>query len=128
MAFCLSCENRHETNGEFAGMWQMTQWRQNETGKILATQADGIYYCVQLSLMKFQFAGHVNDYYLAQFTHTKDSLIINKVYNYPADTICPISVLSKYAVPDDGKFHIEILNSSNMVLSSKESTLTFRKY
>lgn len=121
----MSCDNRHETNGEFAGMWQLTHWRTSD-GRDLTRKH--LYYCVELELIKFMDSDNVMRYHLARFSRTRDSLFVGPVYSYPGDSTCSVSALQKFGVPVDGKFHIDCLNSQNMQLGSAEGTLQFRKY
>ena len=121
-----SCTNWRETAGEIAGMWQMTEWR-NADGQTLATKDKGIYYCIQLDLMKFQRKDK-DDYYLSYYTHTRDSLIIGKIVHWPSDSVCTFSALESFGVPADGRFHVDVLNDDHLQLSSKEATLVFRRY
>lgn len=126
----LACESKHETAGDLAGMWQLTEWR-NANDSTIATKEDGIYYCVQLNLMRFVMASNTTRYHLSYYRHTQDSLSIYHVLDYPADTLVrenDFSMMHKYGVPADGKFHIDVLNNNVMQLSSKEGTLVFRKY
>ena len=122
----VSCTHWRETAGEIAGMWQMTEWR-NADGQTLATQANGIYYCIQLDLMKFQRKDK-EDYYLSYYTHARDSLIIGKIVHWPSDTVGSYSDLASFGVPADGRFHVDVLNDDHLQLSSKEATLVFRRY
>lgn len=120
-----SCESRHETNDEFAGMWQLTHWRTSANEDITRKH---LYYCVELELIKFMDSDNTMRYHLARFSRTRDSLFVGPVYSYPGDSLCTVSVLQKFGVPADGKFHIDCLNSEHMQLSSPEGTLQFRKY
>ncbi len=125
LLFCLfACENMRDRNGDLGGMWQLLEWKQDTI--VVATNEEGIYYHFELNLMKLQHLGHGN--YLARFTHTQDSLIIGEVYSQPFDSIVGISALKRFGVPDDGRFHIDALSDSHMVLSSEEGTMRFRKY
>ncbi len=124
--FCLfSCENMRDHNGDLGGMWQLLEWKRDTT--VVATNEDGIYYHFELKLMKLQ---HIGDgyHYLARFTHTHDSLIVGEVYSQPFDSIVSISELKKFGVPEDGRFHVDALSDSHMILSSEEGTMKFRKY
>ncbi len=123
IACLLACENKRDTNGDLGGMWQLTEWRRDT---VVATNEDGIYYHFQLQLMKLQKLGQ--GYHLARFAHTGDSLIVGEVYSQPFDSVVGRDELRIYGVPEDGKFHIDALTDSRMVLSGAEGTLTFRKY
>ena len=119
--------NKMDDNGDFGGMWQMTEWKQLSDGKIVADKYNGIYWSVQLDLMKFGL-GHSTGFYLARFKRTADSLLIGTVYLPPKDDIVGYDAVASYGVPDDGKFAIEKLSKQTLVLRSKEAVLTFRKY
>ena len=114
-------------NGDFDGMWQLTEWRDKQTNEIVATNESGIYYCVQLELMKFQ-QSDISAHYLSYFTLTPDSLVLGKVISYPTNEEASFTQLSKYGVPDNGRFHVDALTDSRMQLSTDEAVLLFRKY
>ena len=128
----ISCDSKWDQNGDLYGMWQLTEWR-DASNDIKATKADGIYYCVQLNLLKLRKTSQ-SEYYLSYFTHTGDSLLIGRTVkwpqesNWPADTTCALTDLAPLGVPTDGKFHIDVLNNDCMVLSSTQGTVSFRKY
>ena len=122
-----SCENKHDLNGDFDGLWQLTGWDHADGTPV--SSHTGIYYGVQLKLMSFH-SNKINPRltYLAYFTRTPDSLKIFHVVDRSADTLCPLSTLQPYGVPASGGFGIQVLNSSRMVLTNKSETLYFRKY
>ncbi len=126
-ATLVSCESQHENAGDLAGMWQLTLWTGKNYEDTLSTKSDGIYYCVQRNLMKFQQTNS-SCYYLSYYRHTPDSLIIYHAMNYPGDTLVTLKDLATYGVPDDGKFLIQALTSDRMVLESSHAVLQFRKY
>ncbi len=124
---CLSsCENKRDTNGDLGGMWQLTEWR-DQADSVVATNEQQIYYHFQLELMKIQRIGD-GTYYLARFTHTQDSLIVDSIYNRPDEELVSFEDMREYGIPRDGRFHVDALSDSHLVLSSQEGTLTFRKY
>ncbi len=125
VATLVSCEDRRGDLGDLAGMWQMTQWR-DTTDSVVATKEDAIYYSFENYLMKVHRIG--DDYHLARFTHTGDSLIVTEAYSQPFDSIVPVSDLRVYGVPEDGRFHVDALSDDRMQLSGSEGTLSFRKY
>lgn len=131
LVYCVillgSCA-KGDQNGDLDGMWQMTQWRDKATGDTIKTQQDGIFYCVQLNLIKIQEGGVGNYHYLAYFRQTSDSLILGKTVKWPAETDAEENELAQYGVPANKRFHIEALTDKNLVLSSEQSILTFRKY
>ena len=126
LAVFLACDRKTDENGDLDGMWQLTEWRDRATGQVLKTNEANIYYCVQLKLIKFQNGGH--GYYLSNFTHTPENLTIGKTVYWPGDEERPLSELAPYGVPNDGRFHIDVLTGNRMQLSTGEHTLVFRKY
>ena len=119
-----SCD-KMEDNGNFAGLWYLSEWKSLPDGEIKADKYNRIFYAVQLDLMNFR-----NDYdsYLSRFRRTADSLFIGTVYHGSKDEIVDIEVLAPFGVPADGKFAIEKLTKQTLVLRSNEAVLTFRKY
>lgn len=129
IATCLltiSCD-KVDDNGDLGGLWQLTEWKSLPDGEIKATKKQGIYYAVQLDLLKLNASGN-GTFYLTRFKHTRDSLIIGTIYKRPDENIVPYTELARFGVPDDGGFAIERLTSHTLILRSKEARLTFRKY
>lgn len=122
-----ACTSWHETAGDLAGLWQLAEWRDNSNNTIRATETSGIFYAVQLKLLKLQNK-HQSEYYLAYYRHTPDSLVIERPMNYPGDTLVSIASLAPFGVPANGGFAILRLSGKQLVLQSEEHTLTFRKY
>ncbi|MBQ8050754.1 MAG: lipocalin-like domain-containing protein [Bacteroidaceae bacterium] len=120
------CENWRETAGDIAGMWQMTEWR-DAANQVQPINEGELYYCFQLRLMKFQTRGK-NEYYLSYFTHKGDSLLVGKTIFWPAEEERQLEELARFGVPADGKFHVDVLDDDHLVLSSREGTLSFRRY
>lgn len=120
-----SCD-KVEDNGSFAGMWQLTEWKHLPDGEIVADKYSkpALYYSVQLDLMAFNGRSQ----YLARFRRTADSLFIGTVYHGPKDDIVGYDELAEYGVPGDGKFAIDKLSRSSLVLRSDTAQLTFRKF
>ena len=89
---------RTETNGEFGGNWQMTEWIDNADQSVYATnQTLPLYYTVHRDLIKFQdMSSPTSTYYLATFHRTADSLVLEKVFDSPIDTIVPFHQLNVY--------------------------------
>ena len=123
-----ACDRKTNENGDLDGMWQLTEWRNKATNQVFKTQQDGIYYCVQLNLIKYQIGGLGTYYHFSYFTQTPDSLIIGRAFAWPGDKECPLDELAPYGVPHNGRFHIDVLNADKMMLSGEESILQFRKY
>lgn len=126
----LSCDGwKWDKDRDFYGMWQMTEWRDKPSGNTLKTQADGLYYCFQLGVMKFQKSNHSGSYYLGHYTHSHDSLRLGDIVEYPVDTIIlPARLTEKFGTPANGRYHIDLLSDNHMILSTDESVLTFRRY
>jgi len=125
LLLCMGSCDKMEDNGDFAGLWYLSEWRSLPDGEIKADKYNRIFYAVQLDLMNFR-----NDYdsYLSRFRRTADSLFIGTVYHNITDDIVGIEVLAPFGVPADGKFAIEKLTKEALVLRSNEAVLTFRKY
>ena len=141
-----SCEDFHENNGDFGGMWQLVEWRTirpstGELDSIAATQQDGIYYSVHQELILFtqyhetqtNVGGDYRDWtqfynrYYAYFKRTDTTLTIYNVVNVK-DEPCVPKDLNIFGVPVDGTFTIESLSQQKMVLSYAGNVLLFRKY
>ena len=141
-----SCEDFHESNGDFGGMWQLVEWRTirpstGELDSIAATQQDGIYYSVHQELILFtqyhetqtSVGGDYRDWtqfygrYYAYFKRTDTALTLYNVVN-GKDEPCTPKDLRQLGVPVDGIFAIESLSQQKMVLSYDGNMLFFRKY
>lgn len=122
-----ACDRKTDENGDLDGMWQLTEWRDRTTNQVVKTKQDSLYYCVQLKLIKFQL-GRLDKQCMSYFTYKGDSLIIGETTKWPSDEYIPLTTLAKYGVPADGKFHIDVLNSKQLMLSSNDAVLQFRKY
>ena len=119
-----------ESAGDLAGMWQMTQWQDKASNDIVKTNADGLYYCFQNHLIKFQERNNSTHYYLSYYTRTRDDIQLSNTIEYPVDTVVTTltPLTQQFAMPEDGKFHILHLSHSQLVLETEQATLTFRKY
>ncbi len=126
--FHSSCETKYDQNGNLDGMWQMLRWEDTQSQTVHADKSTGIYYCFQLNLMRIWKAESPRTYFLAYFTHRGDSIILGDIFSYPGDSVHITSDLAEYGVPENGRFHVDRLNSDKMVLSHKTEVLTFRKY
>ena len=124
-----SCENKRDRNGDLGGMWQMLEWRDGEN-QVVKDKRSRIFYSVQLQLIRLRDYHDQGDYYQCYFTHTPDSLVIYHPTLYSAkDSLVSLSDLSRFGVPADGRFRIQVLNEDRLVLSSADTlTLVFRKY
>ena len=122
-----SCKMADE-NGDLDGMWQLTEWRDKATNQVIKTNANGLYYSFQKKVMMFQQAPQ-ESHYLSHFTHTGNELVVGKTIFWPDETERPLTELTaKFGVPADGRFHIDVLTSTRMQLSTDAHVLQFRKY
>lgn len=122
-----SCDAKWDKNGDLDGMWQMTEWRNTTTNTIVKTNQDAYYYSFQQDLIKM-IKIKEGGYYLSHFTKSADSLYIREPIFWPKEEKRPMSELAKYGVPGHGRFHIDMLTSECMILSSDTATIAFRKY
>ena len=124
-----SCENKRDRNGDLGGMWQLLEWRDGEN-QVVKDKRSRIFYSVQLQLIRLRDYHDQGDYYQCYFTHTPDSLVTYHPTLYSAkDSLVSLSDLSRFGVPADGRFRIQVLNEDRLVLSSADTlTLVFRKY
>ena len=121
---------RTETNGEFGGNWQMTEWIDNADQSVYATnQTLPLYYTVHRDLIKFQdMSSPTSTYYLATFHRTADSLVLEKVFDSPIDTIVPFHQLNAVGIDSTGRFYMSELTNNKMTLKNHLYTIRFRKY
>lgn len=127
LLFC-SCESKRDTS-DLAGFWQMMAW-EGPDGEVQATKYDKIFYSVQLNVLKLhRLKDGYDNYYLTYYNHKGDSLIIYHPVKFVNDSIVSLKDLAKYGVPENGRFHVDVLNDETLKLSSPETgTLSFRKY
>ena len=125
-----SCD-KWDCNGDLDGMWQLTEWRDNENN-VKATKDDMIFYSFQLQMASFRKLSEEN-YYVSSMLEVGSEQI--RIYN-PAiydgdghDKLFPMSILSIVGVAEDGIFYIDVLTGSTMKLKTNtQETLVFRKY
>lgn len=128
VVFLVSC-NKMDENGALDGNWQMTEWRSASGDSIVATNESlHLYYTVKLNLLKFQIFSRPSTYVHTYFRHTGDSLIVTQAFSRPFDDVVPFDSLSAYGCPPDGRFHVDHLSHSTMVLSSSMGRMQFRKF
>jgi len=124
-----SCQKADE-NGAFDGNWQMTEWRDNATGNILATKdIRPIYYAVKLNILQMREYGKPYEtWHLTYFHRANDSLYIDKVFHRPHDTVEPIDSLAVYGCAPEGRYAFVSLTHDDLILRNSLYTLTFRKH
>lgn len=124
----FSCENKRDNNGDLGGNWQLLEWRDAQN-QVVKDKTSGIFYGVHKTLFQFKDGAYdTKGYFLSYFKHAPDSLIFYHIVNYPTDTLATPKALEYYGVPASGRFHIDRLDADNMVLSTKDRVLVFRKY
>ena len=123
--------DKMEDNGDFAGLWQLTEWKHLPDGAIVKDKNNRIFYSVQLDVMQVKgdtIGLNANSRLISRFRRTADTLYIGTVFYGIKDSIVDIDNLAPLGVPADGKFAIDRLNKHAMVLRTDEAVLTFRKY
>ena len=130
LTLCLIGCDKLDENGKLDGNWQMTEWIQNNSGDTLAQKSDLLFYTIKLELIQFRNSKNGQLPYLAYFTYTGDSLFIGDVFSNTANSDIPATTddLKSFGVEDNGKFKIQKLTSSEMILQNNINTLYFRKY
>lgn len=124
-----SCD-KHDINGKWDGNWQLLEWRENSTGNILATNYNRkLFYAVKLNLLQMiDYERPYDTFHLCYFHYTSDSLYIDKAFQRPFDKEVPVSALSIYGCAPEGRYAINQLTHSTLVLQNSLYTLSFRKY
>ena len=129
VSLVISCDKMDE-NDKLDGFWQMTSWVEKETGDTVATRYDSkIFYTIQLELLRMQdLTTPSGPMYQSYFHYTKDSLFIERTFVRPFDEEMPLDSLAQFGSTPDGRFGIDLLTRSQMVLSNSMNILSFRKY
>lgn len=118
LCFCLfGCDSKWPENGKLDGMWQLMEidWAgvENKT----PTQT---YYSIQLKLINLRQVGGSD--ILGYFRYTGDSLHLTMRQTTIAD-------VKQFGLSDTiQSFGVETLNHSQMILTTPDRRLTFRKY
>ncbi len=127
-SLCTICScYKADDNGALGGNWQLTEWKRLSDGAVMADKNSRIFYTVQAELIKFQQMNS-SVYYLATFHRTKDSLVIDRLYHSPIDTLVPYSRLDYLGMDSTGRFKIEKMTSQRLVMKNAVNSLTFRKF
>lgn len=127
LALSLTACQKMDDNGDLGGTWQLLSWETKADGRVVATKEDRIFYYFQGELMKTQILTEELSY-LSTFHTTPDSLIVDRVYMRPNDTLVPVDSLRRYGATASGRFHFDVLSADRLVLSNEDNVLTFRKY
>lgn len=132
-----SCELETSDNGDLDGNWQLLSIDTLNTNGTNNVKDKQIFYAVQFHLINI-YALNVNNEYITpksffHFSQTRDSLILYSTDITKYDTeahrdsfligLRPLGINSL-----EEHFKIEMLNSKNMVLRSKELRLNFRSF
>lgn len=122
----VSCRET-DINGKLDGMWQLMEISKGDESSFYVKE-DRIYYSFKLDLMSIRRIGSKE--LLARFNHVGDSLQFYDIRDAAAnDVMATLEELSAYGLSDlKEHFSVEELSSSRMVLRSKYSTLSFRKF
>lgn len=124
----VSCD-KLDKNGKLDGNWQLTKWIDNNTGNIVATNQEQIFYCVKLELIQFN-SYKIGQPYFAYFTYKDDYIQLGSIFKNTANSDIQTSIneLTPFGVSNDGYFQILELTSKKMTLKNHDNTLFFRKY
>lgn len=126
----VSCDKK-DINGDLDGQWQLVRWENKADGNVVKDGPTYIYWTVKLQLIQIYdktpsaAANSINSF--CEFQVKGDSLVLTQAYKRPDDSKIPFSDLQQYGVPSNGRLKIESMDSRNLVLSSTENKLYFRK-
>lgn len=126
----VSCDKK-DINGDLDGQWQLVRWENKADGNVVKDGPTYIYWTVKLQLIQIYdktpsaAANSINSF--CEFQVKGDSLILTQAYKRPDDSKIPFADLQQYGVPSNGRMKIESMDSRNLVLSSTENKLYFRK-
>ena len=127
--FMTSCD-KWDCNGDFDGMWQLTEWRDKDNN-VKATKEDMIFYSFQLQMASFRMNGD-KFFIRTSLEASPEKIRIFNPIEYGGnghDVIKPMSTLSIVGVPEDGIFLVQVLTGSKMCLKTNgDDVLVFRKY
>lgn len=113
-----SCQKKDD-NGNLGGFWKLLSIEESD-GTVKDTKEENIFWAIQLDLLQVRANESLRAY--GRFQHIGDSLFVQMI-----DTP---KILSEYGLkdPTDARFGVEHLDRKKMVLQSKYSRLTFRKF
>lgn len=126
----VSCDLYQSDNGDLDGMWKLQQIDSLQTNHFKDLSESNLTYSILTDLLQLR-DGKTS--ILCRFKHTADSLVVYHPYcrgsegqDVPLENV---SLLLPYGISDlHQAFHIDILNSGRMVLSTHEIRLHFQKY
>lgn len=126
----VSCDKK-DVNGDLDGQWQIVRWENKADGSVVKDGPTYIYWTVKLQLIQIYDKGRpasnpsINAF--CEFQVKGDSLIMKQAYKRPDDSKIPFTDLQSYGVPSNGRMKIESMDSHNLILSSAENKIYFRK-
>lgn len=144
-----SCEFKHENNGDLGGMWQLTQWHtRSSSGQIDSLVASNLkddsrvpntrklYFSFYRNVFQVRDAStYFGMNYYSTFTRNNNEITLGNLIDYEGhlyvdetQTDHNYKEFSDFGIPENGKFHIDLLNGDNLQLSYNGNILSFRKY
>lgn len=127
-----ACDFEVSDNGDLDGYWQLHQTDTLATGGTDDMHQSGIYWAFQVHLMEMRdLQSRISILY--RFEHSGSQLrIYNPIANYREvsdSVITDVSLVNRYGIEHlDELFHIEQLNSDNMILTNDTYRFHLRKY
>lgn len=141
-AAILSCENYRDNNGSLGGNWQLLEWRTRSTsGTIDSLVTDNnndtlrLYWSIHRDVFQIRNAITPGAVYLFSYERTQDSIFLKEASEYYGKSLVDTSdpthnyaLFEQYGVPLDGRFQYRQNGDDNLILSSKNDILVFRRY
>ena len=130
-----SCES-YLIHGDLDGFWQVESIEDKNTGDI--TYCDGdTYYSFQRELVLVSYVspniptGQMKENYVAYFSHENDSIYMTvfRIYLDREGKQAELQALKKFGLHDTfNTFHIEKLNSEELILNSDKTRIILKKH
>ena len=130
-----SCES-YLIHGDLDGFWQVESIEDKNTGDI--TYCDGdTYYSFQRELVLVSYVspniptGQMTENYVAYFSHENDSIYMTvfRIYLDREGKQAELQALKKFGLHDTfNTFHIEKLNSEELILNSDKTRIILKKH
>lgn len=115
-------------NGNLDGMWHLRTVENLTDHTVEDVKADRIYYSVQERLVTLRRTGHTQC--IGRFTHTGDSLFLYDfvIYQREGEAATLEDLIPFRLETTAPRYGVEKLNGKEMVLRSKATELTFKKF
>lgn len=115
-------------NGDLDGMWHLRTVENLTDNTVEDVKADRIYYSVQERLITLRRTGYTQC--IGRFTHTGDSLFLYDFVIYQReDEAATLEDLTPFKFDTlSPRYGVEKLDGEKMVLRTKETELTFKKF